>query len=437
MTRADGAAVAASKPEQVVLGKLRPGPGLARETVAADQRLRLRAALSGLAAESGYDTVTVRALIHRASVSTSTFYKHFGGVEECFAAIVGMTIRGLVARMAAARGPDADVLAGLRAAVRYLMESMAREPETARAVLVEAFAAGPRVRAEMEAALGELEQLLAESLAVAPRPAVGTPHLAVGLIAGAARIVRKTALTGRADELPGLADELTDWMLAIAHEEVVTFRSPHSRPPHESADAVPVRIGPPLSSRELFSDSGRRAVMATARIAAANGLAGLTSARIRKDAGLSREEFDAHFKGVEDCFLATVVSIGEMAAETAELAAQDAGTWERRIYRTMTALCTLAAADRALSRMVLVEITAPGRTGLLRREELIGRCADHLRHAAPTDRRPSVLAADASVSAIWRIAETEVAAGRAAQLPLVAPVFVYMLLASRRPRAAA
>ncbi len=164
MSSPNGIAVSVPAPEKAVFRKLRPGPGLSREAVAADQRLRLRAALCSLAAESGYDTVTVRALIRRASVSTSTFYKHFGSVEECFAAIIGMTIRGLVTQVRDGRRCDDDTLRGLRAAVRYLMESMAREPQTARAVFVEAFAAGPRVRGEMDAALGECEELLAEAL---------------------------------------------------------------------------------------------------------------------------------------------------------------------------------------------------------------------------------------------------------------------------------
>lgn len=235
----------------------------------------------------------MRALIRRASVSTSTFYKHFGSVEECFAAIVGMTIRSLVGQVRGGRRPDDDTLGGLRAAVRYLMESMAREPQMARAVFVETFAAVPRVCGEMDAALGEFEELLAEALALAPRPAVGTRHLAVGLVAGVVRIVR-----------------------------------------------------------------------------------------IRKDAGLSRSEFDRHFRGVEDCFLDAVEAISELAANAAELAAAGTASWERQIYKTMTALCTLAAADRALSRLVLLDITAPGRTGLLRREELIGRCVPHSRRGA-------------------------------------------------------
>src|SRR6185312_16819963 len=93
MTSRSGAALAASFAEKAALRKLKPGPGLSREAVARDQKFRLRVALASLATESGYEAVTVRALIRRASISTSTFYNHYGGVEDCFAGIVGGTIR--------------------------------------------------------------------------------------------------------------------------------------------------------------------------------------------------------------------------------------------------------------------------------------------------------------------------------------------------------
>jgi hypothetical protein len=98
----------------------------------------------------------------------------------------------------------------------------------------------------------------------------------------------------------------------------------------------------------------------------------------------------------------------------------------------MASLCSLAVCQPDLSRLVLHDITAPGPTGILRREELIGRAATQIRERAPTGKRPSELAATASISAIWRIAETEVAARRVAQLPRMAPVFAYMIFAPRR-----
>jgi AcrR family transcriptional regulator len=434
MTRSSGAALAASSAEKDVLRKLKPGPGLSRDAVAIDQKMRLRVALSFLASEAGYDGVTVRALIRRASVSTSTFYNHYESVEDCLASVVGLTIQVLVADVREEQQKAADPLDGLRKGLLRLMERLAAEPQMAQAVFIEAYAAGPRVRAEIDTGFKSLETLLAEILRLAPRPVAGTAHLAAGLVAGIVGTVRKTARTDRAEELPGLTDELTDWLLSVAHEEVVTFFSLRSRPPSGEAGGQFRFLATLQASGASLADAGRRAIATTARLAAADGLAGLTSAKIRRDAGLSRDEFDHHFAGVEQCFLDAIESIGAAAVTAAESSAGRPSSWEQWVYKTVTALASLAAQDRDLSRLVLLDVTAPGRPGVIRREEMIDRIAAKVREQAPADRRPSEITTVASITAIWRIAETEVAAGRTGELRRVAPVFVYMVLAVLRTR---
>lgn len=432
MTRSSGAALAATSAEKDALRKLKPGPGLSREAVATDQKLRLRIALTSLVSESGYDAVTVRTLIRRANVSTSTFYNHYGSVEGCFAAIAGETVRAAAADIRESRELEGDAVSGLRRAVQVIMNRMAQEPEVAQAVFIESFGAGSRVLGEVSSAFGELEAQFAETFDLAPRPTVGTTHLAAGLVAGVVGIIRRTTLMDRADELPLLADELTDWMLSVAHEEVATFRAQRARADFEAVGVRLPWIGAEPALRESIADPSHRAIMTTARLAAPSGLDGLTSAQIRRDAGLSRREFERHFTGVEECFLEAIASVSTMAAQVAQLCAADARSWERRIFRTMTMLCALAAGDRDLCRLVLLDITAAGRPGLLRREDLISQAAAHICSEAPAEKRPSELGAVASVCAVWRIAETEVSRRRAAELPLVAPAFVYVLLAAGR-----
>jgi AcrR family transcriptional regulator len=432
MSRNSGAALATPCAEKGVLKKLKPGPGLSRDAVAMDQKLRLRVALSSIASESGYDAVTVRSLIRRARVSTSTFYNLYDSVEDCLSSVVGMTIQVAVADVREGQQLSPDPLRGLRTGLLHLMERFAREPELAQAVFIEAYSAGPRVRAEIDAGLKTLESLLAEIFRLAPRPVAGTTHLAAGLVAGIVGTVRKTARTGRAAELPGLTDELTDWMLSVAHEEVVAFYFLKTRPSDREAGGRFRALAAVQASGGAIADAGRRAIMTTARLAATNGLAGLTSAKIRRDAGLSRGEFDRHFAGVEQCFLDAIESIGAAAVDAAESSAARADSWERWVYRTVTALASLAADDNDLSRLVLLDVTAPGRPGVLRRDEMIDRVAARIREQAPPGRRPSEITTAASISAIWRIAETEVAAGRTGQLRRVAPVFVYIVLATLR-----
>jgi AcrR family transcriptional regulator len=418
--------------EKSVLRKLKPGPGLSRQEVSLDQKARLRIALSDLAAEHGYDSITVRALIRRANISTSTFYIHYESVEDCLASLVASTIRGVTVDIRQGHKIGGDAITGLRTALCLLMERLAQEPRIAQTVFIESAAAGPRVRESLDGALDELETLLVRTLAAAPRPAAGTTQLAVGLLAGVFGVIRRTTLAARVDELPGLADELTDWMLSVAHEEVVTFFGQRSRLKGGSVGERLPRLGVAPATRESAADALDRAVTTTARLAATEGFAALTSARIRKDAGLSRHEFDQHFASVEDCYLAAVERVAWSASTAAQLYAAEASSWEGWICKVVAATCSFIVADPDLARLVLVGITAPGNRGLIRREQFIGRVAAHVRAGAPVERRPSELAAVASICAIWRIAEREVAARRTSQLSRVAPVFVYIILAARR-----
>jgi AcrR family transcriptional regulator len=429
MTNSDAATLAAGPAEKGALRKLKPGPGLSRDAVATDQKRRLHIALSSLVAELGFAAVTVRTLIGRAGVSTSTFYKHFESVDHCLASIVAMTIGILVGDIEAAANHGADLIGGVQSGLHQLMDHLSREPEMAQVVFIEAFSAGPRVREELDTGLGNLEALFAEALSLAPRPVAGTTHLAAGLVAGIVGTIRKTARTGKAEELSGLTDDLTDWMFSVAHEEVVAFFLSRSRPSDGGAGGQLSELKMP---RESVADAGLRAITTTARLAATNGLAGLTSAKIRKDAGLSRREFERHFTGVEDCFLDAVESVANTAARVAGSSVEGMEGWERRTLKIVGSLCSLAAGDRDLSRLVLLDVLAPGRSGVLRRDSLIERAAARICNQAPPDKRPSELAVSASVDAVWRIAETEVAAGRTRQLPRLAPVFVYMILAARR-----
>jgi AcrR family transcriptional regulator len=432
MTRSDGALLAASSTEKSVLKKLKPGPGLSRDAVAMDQKLRLRIALSAIAAESGYDAITVRSLIRRASVSTSTFYNHYDSVEDCLASVVGVTIQVLVGDIRDGQRVGADPPDGLRTGIRNLMERLAREPEMVRAVFIEAYAAGPRVRAEIQSGWRTFETVLVEIFRLAPRPVAGTTHLAAGLVAGIVGTVRKTARTDKAEELPGLTDELTDWMLSVAHEEVVTFFRVRSRPPDRRVGGR-LRVRDAIqASRGSVADASRRAIVTTTRLAAVNGLTGLTDAKIRQDAGLSRGEFERHFGGVEHCFLDAIEAVAVTAADVAESLARPGGSWEHWIYETITNLCSLAAGDRDLSRLVLSDVTVPGCSGLLRRDKLIDEASARVRAQAPPDRRPSEVVTAASIGAVWRIAETEIVAHRTSQLPKIAPVFVYMILSALR-----
>jgi hypothetical protein len=105
------------------------------------------------------------------------------------------------------------------------------------------------------------------------------------------------------------------------------------------------------------------------------------------------------------------------------------GTWPGGLHRALDALCAYIAGDPAFARLVFIEVFAPGPHGMLCRERLIAGVAETFRASAPAAQRPSELAAEASVGAIWGIVHRHIASGHGHDLPRITPTLSYLALA--------
>jgi AcrR family transcriptional regulator len=409
--------------------KLKPGPGLSREQVLADQRERLQGAMIALVDKAGCREVRVRPLALAAGVSTATFYKHFANTDECLASTYDAVMEAAVRRATMAPPAELDWELSLRAVVAKLMDYLGSGPRAARLALVEIYGGGSEARRRIGPAIGQLEGMLDASLANAPRTIRPPRHLIAGMTAGMLRVARLTTTTGRAAELPAQAEELSDWMLTLPSPEVLSllvkrpgFVTSRTREPQpfpadtQSSDPRPV-------------DDRERILRAAIKLTRSGGFAKLTTPRLRADAGVSRRRFEACFESLDDCFLQAIVMIGDDAAGRARAWSEDCQGWERRACRFILSLCAQIARDRPQAQLVFHEIFAAGRRGLSKREEIVSRTAAEFRNTVPPDRRPSSIAAEASIAATWQIAQTDIAAGRARSLPLVAPLLSYVILA--------
>jgi len=411
--------------------KLKPGPGRPTAQVLANQRARLHGAMVELVADRGVDRVTVRGLSRLAGVSTRTFYGHFANAQECLASSVDSVARRFLRRAANRRGPWNDWEEGVRMTLRSLMADLAAEPKATGLLLVEVFAGGAGARSRAELFTEDLERLLAERLAAAPSGGELSNRLVVGTAAGITRVATTTLLTERADELPALAEPLGDWALSLHAGRMVGPPDPLRSGPalglgHE-ATRLPRRKGA-RPSRSVRQGELERMLAAVAKLAGAEGFASLTVPTIRQEAGVSRRSFDACFDNATECFLAAIEALAHSAAAKAAGWAAGAGGWEQRVQRTMLALCAQAARNQRLAHLAFIEVLAPGREGLLRRERMITQGAAQLRRLTVCDLLPGDLAAEASAAAAWRIAQADIAAGAARQLPLIAPLLAYVVL---------
>ncbi|HET8815500.1 MAG TPA: TetR/AcrR family transcriptional regulator [Solirubrobacterales bacterium] len=112
------------------------------DLIRAIQRERLIVAMLNAAAELGYLETNVQDVIDRAGVSRPTFYEHFSNKEDCFLAAFDTSAQRLQKKLlAAARKGGAVWRDRVRFALEALLRFAAREPDTARTMIVEARAA--------------------------------------------------------------------------------------------------------------------------------------------------------------------------------------------------------------------------------------------------------------------------------------------------------
>ena len=415
---------------QPLFEKLKPGPGLPADQVIADQRRRLHGAMIALVDQSGWSTVRVRSLARAAGVSTATFYKHFANTDDCLASTYDAVMDEVVRRASSAQRRQADWKGALRATVATVSEALAADPRATNLALFDIFAGGPDARRRTGSGVGRIEQMLAASFAGAPREVTPPRHLVAGMTAGLIHVARTTALTGRAAELPRYTEEISDWMLVLPGPEVLSLLAARpDGPAGPRREQHPFPAEGPVGGRPVVTGDRERLLRATAKLAAREGFANLTAPGLRREAGVSRRRFDSFFENLEECFLETVEATAGDAAAEAQAWSAEAAEWERRTCRFVLALCAQAARNRTTARLAFLGAFAAGRAGLIRRERMVGRAAARLRPTVPSGLRPSPIAIEASVAAAWHIAQSDIVAGRTCDLPAVAPLLSYVVLA--------
>lgn len=408
--------------------RLSPGPGQSRAAVASHQRARLHAAMIELVAERGYGALTVRELVRAAGVSTRAFYGHFSGKEQCLLATHELIVRRSTRRVIAAQEGCGDRHERLRLAVDAFGTGIARNPKAARLALVDTFAVWPAALVRMQRADRAFEAMIHASSRRVPNGSATSSLVVKGIVSGFERVTRARLLAGGERELPQLADELVEWVLCYRGRTAAALgRVEYPAAPGRGGTRT--ATGGRSVDEPVGKDERARILAAVARLAAEDGYWRLSAPRIRAAAGVSRRSFDAHFEDVRECFFAAVELLTARALAHAARAGADGCDWPQRLTRALCALCASVAHDPLLARLGFVEILAPGPAGVGRRERLIATVAEGFRAGAPAEQRPSLLAAEASIGAVWGVIQCHVAAGRSQQLPWIAPALAYLALA--------
>lgn len=386
--------------------------------------------MAEMVVEHDYEAVTITELVKRARVSPRDFYRHYDSKEACFLAACEHAVARMAQAVEQTRRGASDWRAGLEQALLVFTGAIAAQPALARLVLVEAFAAGPAALQRMRNTLGLFAGMLEKSFAAAPGPVRLPSPMARGIAGGIARVAQARLIAGCAQELPDLAPSLLEWTLCFCCQDAAALGELPPAGPEDAARPALARTGR-VMQRAIHTGREERGKIldACARLVASDGYGCLTAPRIRAAAGVSRSCFDAHFEDHRDCLLAAVEAASGQMLRRAAAAGSRAESWPAGVHRAMVALCLQLARNPALATLSFVEVFSPGQQGECCRERLVGSIAVLLRRTAPATMRPSKLAIEASVGAVWGTLHEHIAAGAAHAVPRLAPVLSFFVLA--------
>jgi AcrR family transcriptional regulator len=142
-------------------------------------------------------------------------------------------------------------------------------------------------------------------------------------------------------------------------------------------------------------------------------------------AGVTRPAFYALFAGKEDAFLDTYRHGTSLLLRFMDDAYADAGDWRTGARAALKVLLDVLASVPAFATMAIVEIDAAGPIARRERTELLGRFA---RFFAEAPEVPEGLV-DTVVGGVYSTIYGRVSAGRVADLPGLAPMLGYFMMA--------
>jgi AcrR family transcriptional regulator len=207
-----------------------------REQVTDIQRARMLTAMSQVAGELGAGNVTVARVVARAGVSRRTFYEVFSDCEECLLAAFEDTFGRVAGQVIKAYEAPGCWDEKIRAALTALLELFDQESDSAKLLVVETLAAGPRAIERRQCALAPVVTAVHEGNLHA-RGGVATPLSAEATVGAVLSVIHDRLLQPELGSLIELVNPLMSMIVlpylgpAAARRELQQQVTPKVRRP--------------------------------------------------------------------------------------------------------------------------------------------------------------------------------------------------------------
>jgi AcrR family transcriptional regulator len=405
------------------------------------QRERLIDAMIELAADSGYQAVSVAKVSSRARVSSATFYEQFDGKEACFQAAYREARARVFRRMPLVPDAGSTWADAARSTLGGLFEGLRGAPDAGRVLFVEAFAGGPRVREQRERLLRWYEDRAVGFLDGVPSTGESL-DIPVAALEGAVRsIVARHLRTQNEERLPMLLDDMLAWVGCYAMPAGTPRWSTGPRALLAQEPPRARRTGPErrrlprgrhgLPSGVVARSQRTRIVLGTAEVMMAKGYAQATITDIVAAAGVARDVFYSHFTDKQSAFLAAQQYASQHLIDTCASEYFSGKDWPERIWRALRTLLGLTAENPAISHLRLVECHAAGPVAIRSTDEIMRAATIFLEEGygyRPQARALPRLSSQAITGAVFEVIYRHVARGEAAVLPRHLPELAYIAL---------
>lgn len=186
--------------------------GLPPEFVAHNQRQRLIVSFMAVLYERGYSEATIGAVTEGAGVSSRTFYKYFETLEDCYLAAFQYGIDELRPAVVDAF-EESNWVVAIGRALEALLTRFDEEPELARLLTTEPFAAGPRIANRAKEATDQLVPFLRRGRELLEDGELLPPTTEHGLLGAATALIARRAVTARGSDYLDLLPDLHQFLL--------------------------------------------------------------------------------------------------------------------------------------------------------------------------------------------------------------------------------
>jgi AcrR family transcriptional regulator/predicted transcriptional regulator len=307
--------------------------------------------------------------------------------------------------------------AELRASILSLTAAVAAQPAAARVCLIEAYVAGPKTAAAVDAAILAAEEALHRRLLEAGPGAAHPREMTTAIVAAVVEVLRSRLVDGRVQRLADIGEELVAFLAGIEGP---------LRPLRAAARRVERRD----EEREA-DDHAERALRAFEALLSDRGLDEVTMGMVAERARMSVRTLYANFADREQLMIAAVDRAATQAVAAILPAYRRGGGGAAGVRTAFTALFGFLASRPNLTHLLLCGAREGGARALSRRSEALGQIEPAVAAGIPVHLRPVAhrIGSDAILGAILGLAARRLAESGTAALPELVPIATFLVLA--------